>query len=202
MSLVDDYWVRVGHFLERLNLRRTALREPVGDQQLAEVERELGVAFPDELRSWWSIEDVLANYWLPPEFFAPLSFRDALETREIWLTVSAQEDGELGSASSFGPELFPVGMNPEGDGLIVSLGPGDDYGMIFRWQHERAERGQPLWRGIGHMLADIAQAMDEGSPVLRWHADRGGEDGTRVLEVDSEGQMEWVLTGEQSHPHY
>ena len=163
---VRDSWDRIGIQL-RGHARTTPIRPAADAGSLDAVEAELAVTLPADVRAWWALGDVSADYWIPGPF-APVALEEALDARETWLLV-AQEDGLLSDGDGeeeacFLPEFVPIAMSPGGDGLVVGLRPGEHHGAVFLWDHERWGLGAPLWPSTGSMLRDVAVALETRTP--------------------------------------
>ncbi|MFF2996939.1 SMI1/KNR4 family protein [Streptomyces sp. NPDC057950] len=194
---VRESWDRIGLWLST-RVRWVPLRPAVDPGRLEAVEASLAVSLPVDLREWWALTDVSADYWIP-ESFAPVSLDEALETREIWLLVAEQEgpafDANGAPEPRFLAEFMPIAMSPGGDGLIVDLRSGGSHGAVFLWDHERWGLGVPLWDSVGSMLRDVAAALETQTSVLLRHAALGGAEATCVGEVDEQGDLNWKPAG-------
>ncbi|MFC8722256.1 SMI1/KNR4 family protein [Kitasatospora sp. NPDC057198] len=161
------------------------------------LEADLGAPLTADLRAWWLLPDVSANYWIPGEF-APVSLDEALETREIWLLVAEQEgesfDENGRPEGRYLREFMPIALSPGGDGLIVDLRPGDTRGAVFLWNHESWILDVPHWVSVAPMLEDIAQALEAGTPALLSHAALGGSQTPGTATVDGELDLAWQPT--------
>ncbi|MFF8280216.1 SMI1/KNR4 family protein [Streptomyces lateritius] len=152
-------------------LRGTPVRAAADKDRIRAVEADIGLAFPAEVRDWWTLDGVSADYWIPGPF-APVDLEEALETREIWLQV-AEEEGDVFDANGepeprFLPSFLPIAMSPGGDGLVIDLRPGDSYGAVLLWDHETWVLAAPLWDSVAAMLGDIATLRDNaGAPSDR-----------------------------------
>jgi cell wall assembly regulator SMI1 len=194
---VRESWDRIDIWLTA-HVRKAPIRPAVDVGRLDAVEAELAVTLPADVKEWWALTNVSADYWIP-ESFAPVALEDALETREIWLLVAEQEEplfDQNGEAEPrFLPEFMPIAMSPGGDGLIVDLRPGESHGAVFLWDHERWGLGVPLWDSMGSMLQDIAVALESRTPVLLQHAALGGAEATCIGRVDDSGDLNWETAG-------
>ncbi|MGW0662329.1 SMI1/KNR4 family protein [Streptodolium elevatio] len=190
---VRDSWSRIDAWLTS-RCRPVPARPAADDARLAAVEAESRVALPAELRAWWRLTGIRADFWIP-EVFAPMSLDDALETREIWLLVADQEgpavDGNGVPEPRFLPELLPIAMSAGGDGLVVDLRAGESHGAVFLWDHEQWGLGVPMWASIDAMLQDVAVALETGAPALRGQAALGGAEAPRLAVIDASGYLNW-----------
>lgn len=181
-----------------VRLRPAPVRAAADGERLRSFEADLGGVLPTEVRDWWSLDRVSADYWIPGSF-APVDLEEALETREMWLEVAEEEGPSFGTDGEpeprFLPSFLPLAMSPGGDGLIVDLRPGDSYGAVFRWDHESWVLGVPLWSSVASMLGDIATALESGAPALLRHAALGGTESACVAVVSGAGELVWEATG-------
>ncbi|MFB7560482.1 SMI1/KNR4 family protein [Streptomyces brevispora] len=192
-SRVRQSWDRIGLWL-RTHVRQAPLRPAVDSGRLDAVEAAQAVTLPADVKEWWALADVSADFWIPGDF-APVALEEALETRETWLLV-AEEEGPLFDQNGepeprFLPEFIPIAMSPGGDGLIVDLRPGGANGAVFLWDHERWGLGVPLWDSIDSMLQDIADALESQTAVLGQHAALGGAEATCVGQLGDAGELNW-----------
>ncbi|MFJ4598082.1 MULTISPECIES: SMI1/KNR4 family protein [unclassified Kitasatospora] len=190
---VRESWERIGTWLNA-HVRPASAWLASDVASLDAVEQELGLVLSEDLRTWWGLMGVSADFWLPGSF-APVGLEEAWETREIWLLVAEQEGlglTEKGEAEAgFLTEFMPIAMSPDGDGLVVDLRSGEWQGAVFYWDHERWGLGVPLWESVGSMLVDIADALESGTPTLMWHADLGGPENPVVATVDDSRELGW-----------
>ncbi|MET9402720.1 SMI1/KNR4 family protein [Kitasatospora sp. NPDC002965] len=189
-----EAWARIDGWL-CANVRTTAIIRPAADaRRLAAIETELPVTLTADVKEWWTLADVKADYWIP-ESFAPVTLEEALETQEIWLLVAEQEQSLLDQQGNeqprFLPQFMPIAMSPGGDGLIVDLRTGEHHGAVFLWDHERWGLGVPLWDSVSSMLQDIAGSLESQTPALLRHAALGGTEAACVGTVDDMGDLRW-----------
>ncbi|MFJ8857581.1 SMI1/KNR4 family protein [Streptomyces sp. NPDC102451] len=180
---VRESWGRIEDWL-RVHARTAPVRPAADAGRLDAAAAEAAVpSLPAEVREWWALAGVSADFWIPGPF-APVALEEALETREIWLLVAEEEeppaDGNGDDQPRILPEFMPIAMSPGGDGLIVELRAGEHHGAIFLWDHERWGLGVPLWDSVGSMLQDIAVALESRTPVLLRHAALGGAEAVRI----------------------
>ncbi|KJK49393.1 hypothetical protein UK23_13915 [Lentzea aerocolonigenes] len=150
------------------------------------------MAFPADLVALWRQDGIDAGWWLPPECgFALEEPDEALATWAILLQVAEEEDPDDPMwPDRFTPDLFPIAMNSGGDSLVVDLRPGEHRGAVHFWDHEEWGLDEPLWPGVGAMLADIADALEAGGPALTWHAARGGRQRPCAPIVNHQNEFE------------
>ncbi|MFJ2810561.1 SMI1/KNR4 family protein [Kitasatospora sp. NPDC087271] len=193
---VQESWDRIATWLGA-HVRKAPVRLAADEARLDAVERELGLMLPEDVREWWALADVSADYWAPGSF-APEHLDEALETRQTWLLVAEQEGPSLTESREleprFLPEFMPIAMSPGGDGLIVDLRPGESHGAVFLWDHENWGLGVPLWSSVGAMLEDTAAALESRTPALLWHAALGGAEEPCVAMIDESGDLVWEAT--------
>ncbi|MFC8230866.1 SMI1/KNR4 family protein [Streptomyces sp. NPDC057287] len=176
------------------HLRDTPVRAASDEGRLRAAETALATVLPSQVRDWWALERVGADFWIPGAF-APVDLEEALETREIWLQVAEEEDPAFDADGTpqprFLPSFLPIAMDPGGDGLVVDLAPGDSCGAVYLWDHETWMLGVPLWSSVAAMLRDIATALESGTPALLRHAALGGVRKACVAVVDDSGDLAW-----------
>lgn len=129
------------------------------EAQLAELEQQIGIVFPDEFRQF-----VLAyngGYFKCPEI-TPVGEECPLEALDSLFGIGASHPtAELGRASDIGlfddndpPKIVPIGRTGMGGLIILDTAPGDGQGAIFLKQ---------AW-GTFHYLTDT---LDEFFGLLR-----------------------------------
>ncbi|AUY48589.1 SMI1/KNR4 family protein [Streptomyces sp. CB01881] len=197
---VRESWDRIDGRLSA-HVRKAPVRPAVDATRLRAVEAELAVTLPTDVREWWTLGNVRADYWIPGPF-APVTLEEALETREIWLLVADQEESHFDRSGAdeprFLPEFMPIAMSPGGDGLIVDLRVGEHHGAVFLWDHERRGLGTPLWDSVGSMLQDIGVALGSRTPVLRRHTAPGGAEAACTGEGNGSGDQ---INDSADRPH-
>ncbi|MEU4303406.1 SMI1/KNR4 family protein [Kitasatospora aureofaciens] len=186
-------WSRVGTWLTA-HTRQGPPRPTPDAARLDAFEADLGLPLPADLRAWWLLPDVSADYWIP-EGFAPVSLDEALETHEIWLLVAEQEGGSFNEngqpEARHLREFMPIALSPGGDGLVVDMRPGDTHGAVLLWDHETWTLDVPQWASVTSMLQDIAHALGTGTPALLSHAALGGSQEPSIATVDSALNLPW-----------
>ncbi|KQV13666.1 SMI1/KNR4 family protein [Kitasatospora sp. Root107] len=189
-------WSRVGTWLTA-HARRGPARPTSDPARLDAFEADLGLPLPADLRAWWLLPDVSADYWIP-EVFAPVSLDEALETNAIWLLVAEQEgesfDENGHPEARYRREFMPIALSPGGDGLVVDLRPGDTHGAVLLWDHETWTLDVPQWASVTSMLQDIAHALEAGTPALLSHAALGGSREPSIAMVDEALDLTWQPT--------
>ncbi|GGV03306.1 hypothetical protein GCM10010495_13350 [Kitasatospora herbaricolor] len=190
---VPTSWSRIGTWLTA-HTRRGPARPASDAARLDTLEADLGLPLPADLRAWWLLPDISADYWIPTAF-APVSLDEALETRDIWLLVAEQEGDSFDEngqpESRYQREFMPIALNPGGDGLIVDLRPGDTHGAVLLWDHETWILNVPQWASVTSMLQDISHALEAGTPVLLSHAALGGSHESSSATIDGALGLTW-----------
>ncbi|MCF2533010.1 SMI1/KNR4 family protein [Yinghuangia soli] len=170
-------WERIDAWMRSHGARPVECRPAADPEQLESLADELGIDLPADLRAWWSLAGLCRDNWIPVAF-APETWADALEMREIQLQVADDEDWSdpgMDARMRFDPAFLPIGMSPGGDSLIVDLrADAGQFGAVLFWDHETWKLDVPLWESVGAMLRDAAQALETRSRVLLGHAARGG----------------------------
>ncbi|MCP2166294.1 SMI1/KNR4 family protein [Goodfellowiella coeruleoviolacea] len=187
-------WQRIDTWLRSHSDGQPAhLMSPAAQADIDAVARELGLPLPSDLVSLWQLENVSADYWLPPQGGAALiEPAAALRDRAIWLNAAADEDPD--DPNLFPPGLLPIASNGGGDNLVIELRPNQHHGAIFLWDHENWGLRVPLWPDVATMLDDVAQAMESGKPALLDHAAQGGDEPPCVPLVNDWNEFEgWVV---------
>ncbi|MFE0460630.1 SMI1/KNR4 family protein [Kitasatospora sp. NPDC058965] len=190
---VPTSWRRVGTWLTA-HTRRGPARPASDAARLDAFEADLGLPVPADLRAWWLLPDVAASYWIP-DAFAPVPLDEALENREIWLLVAAQEGDSFDEngrpESRYQREFMPIASSPGGDALIVDLRPGDTHGAVLLWDHETWVLDVPRWASVASMLQDITHALEARTPVLLGHAALGGSQAPSTAVIDEALDLTW-----------
>ncbi|GAA2780975.1 SMI1/KNR4 family protein [Saccharopolyspora taberi] len=189
---VTELWTNIVVWLRNHAPVTAAALKPPAPLDLAELESELDVQLPADLREWWSCcggtdTGVLADV-LPP-FYTPYSPRGALEAwrghRELWAAkwerpACAYYAGSAGS--SFHPAWIPIAGDGFSDELVVDLRPGPLHGCVLEWEQEAGHVDRPEWRGVSDMLAAVHRSLTEGSPAGHSHP-----------TVTEDGRLDWQI---------
>lgn len=189
---VTDLWARIVHWLtDHAPVTGGALRSPPSAPAFGQLETELGVELPAELREWWKCcdgtgGDVLADV-LPP-FYTPYSAAKAVES---WRTHRARRDAARGAGefcagttctTGFHPAWIPIAGDGFSDELLVDLRPGRLHGCVVEWEHEAGQVHHPEWSGVHGMLTDVHRALSEGVPA-----------GHAYPTVTEDGRLDWQI---------
>lgn len=169
-------WARIVAWL-RQHAPRTAaeIRPPAAEADIAAARDVLDL--PADLVEWWRLADGCggreSRSGLLPSSYAPFSVAEALDERDSWLrTYDESRDGHLrrepagttGDMFAMLPEFLPLATDGGGWHLLVDLREGQDRGCVR--EYDKYDGHQlPIWRGVGEMLAEVAAALDQGSPV-------------------------------------
>jgi cell wall assembly regulator SMI1 len=186
---VADSWARIRAWLgEHAPAVLELVNPPASEPDLFGVAEEIGAALPEELLDWWRIADGFSGHvGLIPSFFTPYSVEQALQIRQIMLEVwcdeatrvmplppGAQEYVDEQLAAPAGtpcpdvwlPVWLPIAGSGGGQDLFVDLRPGPLHGCVTRFDKVETAQTEPLWPGVGAMLASIADAFEQGSTTV------------------------------------
>ncbi|MFI5914035.1 SMI1/KNR4 family protein [Dactylosporangium sp. NPDC051541] len=167
---------------------------PTSPAALDAAEREVGAAFPEDVRRWYLRADGMRwiGPWrgtLIPAWFRPYPLAMALDIRRMMLGVAAQfpPDDPLspvaGDASELWQPLFlPVAADTGSVTLFVDLRTGEQHGCVVEYDKVGACEAPATWPSVSGMLADVAAAL----------VNDGVADGCRP-EVDEAGCLQWRL---------
>lgn len=182
-------WERIVTWL-RTNAPVTAaqLAPPATPDDILFVESLLGGPLPADLSAWWhqscGVTGFVEGRLIPPRY-APYTVDQAVECREVMLEIAAAE-GVLaepaGSPSTaWLPQWLPVAHDGGGDYLFADLRPGPLTGCVMTWGKYEAAAKAPRWPNTTTMLAEIAEALEQGTTVDGVHPD-----------VSDVGTLDWV----------
>ncbi|MBB5155035.1 SMI1/KNR4 family protein [Saccharopolyspora phatthalungensis] len=189
---VTELWTKIVLWLTaHAPVTASALRPPV-PPDFAELEAELAVELPGELRELWTCcggtdADVLADV-LPP-FYTPYSAAEALRSwrdhRKRWTMQWDRPacDYYAGSpGSSFHPAWIPIAGDGFADELVVDLRPGPLNGCVLEWEQESAQVFRPEWRCVTSMLVEVHRSLAEGVPT-----------GHSFPTITEDGRLDWQI---------
>jgi cell wall assembly regulator SMI1 len=175
---MSSSWERIVAWLT-LHAPRTAaeIRPPATEADIAVARDALGGALPADLIDWWRLADGCggreSRSSLLPTSYAPFSVADALDERGSWLrSYDESRDGHLrrepagstGDMFAMLPDYLPLATDGGGWHLLVDLREGQDRGCVR--EYDKYDGHQPLiWHGVGEMLADVAAALETGTPA-------------------------------------
>jgi cell wall assembly regulator SMI1 len=181
-------WDRIESWLSRhAPSYRAILNGPASTAELAAVESAIGVELPAELRAWW----LTANGVRPsgsrvrgkliPEYYQPRTAKDALDTRDLLLTIqrevyptelhaeldafiieqTTRQPGTVPPHSGliWLPPWLPLAEDGMGGGLFVDLRRGPGQGCVMAYAKDGATTG-PRWPDVSAMWTQIADALD------------------------------------------
>jgi cell wall assembly regulator SMI1 len=158
----------------------TALRQPAGVQAIEAAERATGIAWPAELKKWYSLHDgVDPLNWNAALLFGymPTSLEMLVSTHrmmvDIWtrnmeeLTTSSLEELMREPAGSragvYLPCYLPFGNDGCGGELVLDARGGAWTGPITGFDKVEAETGEsPEWCSLAELLEDIAESLKTG----------------------------------------
>jgi cell wall assembly regulator SMI1 len=168
------------------------LRPPAPAEALDAAEREVGAAFPADLRAWYARTDGMQWIFpwagtLIPSFYRPYPLAMALDIRRMMLEVAAQFPPEwplsavAGEASQiWQPSFMPIAADTGGVTVFVDLREGPLRGCVLEYDKVSACHGVPAWPSVSAMLAEVAGALVH---------DRLANGCRR--EVDAQGRLTW-----------
>jgi cell wall assembly regulator SMI1 len=161
---------------------------PASAEALDAAEREVGAAFPEDLRRWYALADGMqwTSPWkgaLIPAFFRPYPLAMALDIRRMMLGVAAQfpPDGPASevagdSSETWQPLFLPIAADTGSVTLFADLRDGDLHGCIMEFDKVGACEAPANWRSVSAMLTDVAAALvhDRAAGGLRPEVDDAG----------------------------
>ncbi|BCJ39563.1 hypothetical protein GCM10010168_92580 [Actinoplanes ianthinogenes] len=164
---------------------------PAGAVELRLVEQTVGRPLPDDLADWWRLADGMDGV-LIPMLFRPLSATGALGGYRTMIAAGSEAPGyggpsyrehlaaPAGTVCRHGfwlPQWLPIATDLGTHLLFVDLRPGPDFGCVSGIDEHR-EHDNRLWPDVAAMLAEVAAAMRDGTPV-RGYLLEAGADGIR-----------------------
>jgi cell wall assembly regulator SMI1 len=193
---VDEAWDRIETWLRRDAPPVAAeINAPAGEQALAAAAAAVGTPLPADLIGWWQRADgmrgtrVSVGALLPPHY-VPLSIREALESRRVWLEVAADADGTQGverpepagsPCDVWQPVWLPIATDGGSSELFVDLRPGAAHGCVMTYDKVDAATSAPVWPSVGAMLADVADAFEHETTIAGYFP-----------WVDEHGTLSWM----------
>lgn len=181
---VASLWQDIAEWLRRDAPASAAhIRPPTPDALIAQVEDEVGRRLPADLREWWQQADGVSNpvmAFLIPNGFAPMSCREALQSRASWLELAAESSPEDEPIDMAGDEhafdfhrlFLPIGDDTLGNFLCADLRDGRQHGCIGEWNHEAGWDNALFWESVTDMLTDVRDALVDSRPALADYAFR------------------------------
>lgn len=183
MGVTAD-WTRILNHLGHVTPATRAALRP-GDRWTAgHVERELGVALPDDLRAFWSVcggtrPDQRANVF--PPHYTPYSPAEALACRQRMAGESL--DRAAGDADRLGwPDaLLPVAQAGCDVYMVVDLRPGPRRGQVLELDPRLGALSISGRPNIGALVNQVHNAILHGQLVDGFRAD--AEDGRLIWDL-------------------
>jgi hypothetical protein len=159
------------------------------------------VDLPADLVAWWRRANGSASSWSHQRFdllpiYCPCRIEHALDRRQVWWQVWHDQMIERGwLAEETSPGLNPIPQAPRrgcgyrascpspaaaaGQTWFVDLRSGPMYGCVREFDRVSTD-GKPRWANVTAMLADIAHALENHSPI----------DGSRA-HLNHDGTLYW-----------
>ncbi|MFB9904676.1 SMI1/KNR4 family protein [Allokutzneria oryzae] len=177
---IEQSWNRITRTLaEHAPATAKELLPPAAEADVRAVEDVLGQRLPVELFEWWTscgggLHPVLPHGYIP---YRPIGSASAW--RE-W-TRRHGDGPQKGSAAGlpgagWHSRFVPIATDGGGYDLAVDLRPGPLHGCLFAFSHQWGVAYPPEWSSLTAMLGGVADALETGGPVGRYHAEttRGG----------------------------
>ncbi|MEV7391628.1 hypothetical protein [Streptomyces sp. NPDC091215] len=173
---LTDAWARVRTVLDAhapSTARTVRASAAMGD--ITEAQSVMGQPFPDAVTDQLLLFDgvepnPVAGVLLPPLYIPVGVHRMQMlwqRKRAASATPAIGEDA-VGIAGEpcreFHPLLVPIGDDTTGDLLVVDNRPGELRGSVLTWGKADGFFGAPTWRSVPEMWADVASALETGSP--------------------------------------
>ncbi|WP_353941636.1 SMI1/KNR4 family protein [Streptomyces sp. HUAS MG91] len=171
---VPEAWGRIEAWLSaHAPVTYATLRPPVDPEEIAAVERELGLRLPDDFVAVLTRHDGVGSRqdaFTFPGGGAPLSLAELLDGARMNLDLwdDGSEDGEDGLLDGDYWHrryvMFTGGNTP--DGLVLDCRPGDTFGAVgYFFNGEGTRFGH--WSSYAELLTEVADALENGTPVGR-----------------------------------
>jgi cell wall assembly regulator SMI1 len=176
---VDSSWARITAWLgAQVPAMAAGFAPPATDDEVDAASREVGVAFPPDLRAWFGLVGGNEGQFgsLVPAYFDPLSVAASLADRKIWLEVGEDEEvGDVAGTEEFAwhPSWVPIAQDAGGTTLFVDLREGDAHGCVMEYDKVEACDGTVRWPSVAALLVEIADALDSGGEVSGYRATVG-----------------------------
>lgn len=174
---IDDTWGRIEAWL-RTNAPASDdhLGVPARRDEIPPVATLVGEPLPDDLVAWWRRSCGTTSFFAGRLLtgFAPYSIDEAMECRTMMLEIAACDDADLADLAAepagspcwnWLPMWVPIAYDSGGDFLFLDLRPGPERGCIMQWYEADFATGDPKWRNVATMLAEIADALEHGTEV-------------------------------------
>jgi cell wall assembly regulator SMI1 len=201
-STVDESWDRILDWLtQHAPATMDRIAPPATAADIAAAQEAVGVDLPTDLVAWWQRANGSASSWSHQRFnllpiYRPCRIEHALNSRQVWWQVwhdqmiergwLAEEDFTRAQSNPAGTEagmwlsgFLPIASSGGGADLFVDLRSGPMYGCVREFDRVSTD-GKPRWANVTTMLADIADALENHSPI----------DGSRA-HLNHDGTLYW-----------
>jgi cell wall assembly regulator SMI1 len=192
---VGRSWERIlGWFEEYCPSDGAMFRGPAAEQDLQAVELATGRSLPADQLAWWRLSDGTPEHGpsLIPVVWTPASVAYALARHRMLIRDLARYFPEIreldnepaGTAADIPwlPSWLPIAHNLGGSHLFLDLREGSERGWVGMMHKEEISFVQPVWLSVGDMLAEVADALVNGTDIRGRHA-----------EVE-DGRLDWRLS--------
>jgi len=160
------------------------LRPPAGADAIEAAERATGVAWPAELKKWYSLHDGVDWQETDGEFlfgYMPASLEILVSNYRLWRDVWAEIDvggpslAELMAkpagtgAGTYLPCYLPFAMDVCGTCLVLDARGGALAGPIREFDKVEADSfaSDPIWPSLTELLEELANSLEHGSAGRR-----------------------------------
>jgi cell wall assembly regulator SMI1 len=170
------------------------------------VERELGIALPNELREWFTLHEGTGMRWdtmlLPSTLI--LSPSEAVDDSRLICNVWSEESLESAQMAREQPteageivytwpaEYVMVGADGCGGGLFVDTRPGSRQGCVRWWDKTEADDDYgegPIALSLAALIHTIAASLRDGTPAMHG-----------LTATIQDGRLQWREPGEIAAP--
>jgi cell wall assembly regulator SMI1 len=189
---VEESWRRIVAWVStQAPQTAAAIRPPATADELRATESAFPRSWPDDLREWYRLQDGLTSHQLftgvLPGYAELLSlkgiavaarqYQDILEgfADEVEETADADDASAGETAYRFLSAWVPFAEDGTACTMFVDCRPGARYGCVTLFEREDADTGGPTWPSVDAMLADLADALEQGHSCggWRWRIDNG-----------------------------
>ena len=193
---VERSWEAIlGWFEESSPAERPGFRGPAAEEDLRAVEQATGRSLPADQLAWWRLSDgTEENGPVPsliPVVWAPASVayalhRHRMRTKDLdryFPSMRELDDEPAGTAADIPwlPSWLPVAHDLGGSHLFLDLREGPQHGCVGKMDREDISFGGPVWSSVTDMLAEVADALVNGTDIGRRRA------------VVEDGRLNWLL---------
>lgn len=186
---VEESWHRIVSWLTVYAPQTAAgIRPPAGEETLISAEAAFARAWPADLRQWYRLHNGASSQQLftgvVPGYAELLSLQRipaaSRDYVEVFDGLADEDDGSFGDVASleqssagetawrFLPSWVPIAEDGTACTMFVDCRAGERYGCVTLFEREDADTGGPLWISVEAMLADIAEALEDGRPCGGW----------------------------------